>query len=424
MLPLFPRVYFPNLRISSHSFSLSSAISVASALTRPTGTLSFREAFSPSARPGAFPGFAYVQVRSSPSHLKKPFLRISATPAVPHRATTASKKIGCHEPTYGSLSSSSFDFLSPSEKVKHSSLLSDCTPWSTNLSSYNSFSCFDDEPSMPPCINSSSSQKPLEFAPSPFSSAEYLIDFSRLQHQISPPPLSSQPPLNPASQFSGVLEKYEEVSHSWEAFESDVKLPLQEYGNSAALHKRHEHFYRQHQNNRVQLVDQSKEEGLAGHILANPLLQRTNFQLQNEKKYSTDAPATIFIPSSGISGPIKTRIRWTPDLHEKFVECVNSLGGKLDRKGSTNELQQIDPNKYIFHDKYPGIKITEALQMQLQVQRHLHDQLEIQQNLQIRIEAQSRQLQKLFKEQMESNKNLVGRGDLDELFPGEWEENS
>ncbi|KAK8914588.1 Protein PHR1-LIKE 1 [Platanthera zijinensis] len=385
-----------------------------------------------------------------------------------------SKKIGCHEPTYGSLSSS-FDFLSPSEKVNHSSLLSDCTPWSTNLSSYNSFSCFDDEPSMPPCINYSSSQKPLEFAPSPFSSAEYLIDFPRLQHQISPPPLSSQPPLNPASQFSGVLEKYEEVSHSWEAFESDVKLPLQEYGNSTALHKRHELFYRQHQDNRVQLVNQSKEEGLvdnskkrklvsvndrsfAGHILANPLLQRTNFQLQNEKKYLTDAPATIFIPSSGISGPIKTRIRWTPDLHEKFVECVNSLGGaekatpkgilklmdsggltiyhikshlqkyrlakympstsegKLDRKASTNELQQIDPNN--------GIKITEALRIQLQVQRHLHDQLEIQRNLQIRIEAQSRQLQKLFKEQMESNKNLVGRGDLDELFPAEREENS
>jgi len=30
----------------------------------------------------------------------------------------------------------------------------------------------------------------------------------------------------------------------------------------------------------------------------------------------------------------KTRIRWTQDLHEKFVECVNRLGG-ADSKSIT-----------------------------------------------------------------------------------------
>jgi hypothetical protein len=31
--------------------------------------------------------------------------------------------------------------------------------------------------------------------------------------------------------------------------------------------------------------------------------------------------------SNGSSVSSKTRIRWTQDLHEKFVECVNRLGG-------------------------------------------------------------------------------------------------
>ena len=31
-------------------------------------------------------------------------------------------------------------------------------------------------------------------------------------------------------------------------------------------------------------------------------------------------------PNCGTVGN-KTRIRWTQDLHEKFVECVNRLGG-------------------------------------------------------------------------------------------------
>jgi len=30
---------------------------------------------------------------------------------------------------------------------------------------------------------------------------------------------------------------------------------------------------------------------------------------------------------NGSSVSSKTRIRWTQDLHEKFVECVNRLGG-------------------------------------------------------------------------------------------------
>lgn len=33
------------------------------------------------------------------------------------------------------------------------------------------------------------------------------------------------------------------------------------------------------------------------------------------------------VAAAGHVAPSKTRIRWTQDLHERFVECVNQLGG-------------------------------------------------------------------------------------------------
>lgn len=37
------------------------------------------------------------------------------------------------------------------------------------------------------------------------------------------------------------------------------------------------------------------------------------------------SPSTIHVVSS------KTRIQWTQDLHEKFVGCVNCLGGAYSK---------------------------------------------------------------------------------------------
>lgn len=385
-----------------------------------------------------------------------------------------SKKIGCHEPTYGSLNCSSFEFLGPScEKVNCSSLLSDYTPWINSLNSSNLFSSFEDGLSIPPSTNSTAFPKCLESKPSAFSSVEYLIDVPQFEHQVRRPSLSPQPLLNQASQLSLRPEKHKEVSHSWETFESDAKFPLHECEISAVCDRRQKLLYRHDQDVLAQMVDQRMEEEgqddnlykrkfgaietenktSAGYNLVNSLLKSKKFLLENEKKNSNAliaVPITSYSPNSGISVPSKTRIRWTPDLHEKFVECVNCLGGaekatpkgilklmdsdgltiyhikshlqkyrlakympvpsegKLEMKGSVYELQKLDPKTCI--------QITDALQIQLQVQRQLHEQLEIQRNLQIRIEAQSRQLQKLFKEQMKSNKNLIGAQDLDELF--------
>ena len=40
----------------------------------------------------------------------------------------------------------------------------------------------------------------------------------------------------------------------------------------------------------------------------------------------THAGNVVAAPGHG-GAPSKTRIRWTQDLHERFVDCVNQLGG-------------------------------------------------------------------------------------------------
>ena len=44
---------------------------------------------------------------------------------------------------------------------------------------------------------------------------------------------------------------------------------------------------------------------------------------------SAGSVSTIGNSASNVAAVVssKTRIRWTKDLHEKFVECVNRLGG-------------------------------------------------------------------------------------------------
>ncbi|OAY43138.1 myb family transcription factor PHL5 isoform X2 [Manihot esculenta] len=139
----------------------------------------------------------------------------------------------------------------------------------------------------------------------------------------------------------------------------------------------------------------------------------------------------------------KTRIRWTQDLHEKFVVCVNRLGGAekatpkailklMDTDGLTifhvkSHLQKYRIAKYMPDslegkperrnsisnvsqiDTKTGMQITEALQLQLDVQRCLHEQLEIQKNLQLRIEEQSRQLRMMLDQQQQRTSNSLLR---------------
>lgn len=159
-------------------------------------------------------------------------------------------------------------------------------------------------------------------------------------------------------------------------------------------------------------------------------LSRQRWQTPGFSSVSQCIPATAALESQVAS---KSRLRWTPELHERFMEAVNKLGGveqatpkgilkmmnvegltifhvkshlqkyriakyipdlpecKADKKRSTPEGPGMDPKI--------GFQITEALRLQMEMQKRLHEQLESQRNLQLRMEEQGKHLQKMFEEQ-------------------------
>ncbi|XP_057249188.1 myb family transcription factor PHL7 isoform X1 [Beta vulgaris subsp. vulgaris] len=133
----------------------------------------------------------------------------------------------------------------------------------------------------------------------------------------------------------------------------------------------------------------------------------------------------------------KQRLRWTEDLHNRFVDAITQLGGP-DRATPKGVLRVMGvPGLTIYHvkshlqkyrlakylpespsdgtgskdekkasidgltntDSSQGLQINEALKMQMEVQKRLHEQLEVQRQLQMRIEAQGKYLQKIIEEQ-------------------------
>lgn len=140
----------------------------------------------------------------------------------------------------------------------------------------------------------------------------------------------------------------------------------------------------------------------------------------------------------------KQRLRWTPDLHDRFVNAVTQLGGadRATPKGVLrmmsipwltiyqvkSHLQKFRLARYIPGsmddgqntgrkdtagilsnlDARSGIQITDALKMQMEVQTRLHEQLEVQRQLQQRIEAQGKYFQKILEEQQRLGGVLKG----------------
>ncbi|KAG8375162.1 hypothetical protein BUALT_Bualt10G0071700 [Buddleja alternifolia] len=148
----------------------------------------------------------------------------------------------------------------------------------------------------------------------------------------------------------------------------------------------------------------------------------------------------------------RPRLRWTSDLHDRFVDAVTKLGGPekatpksvlrvMGLKGLTlyhlkSHLQKYrlgqqqakklnalehnyenSENSYGHHNMHIAststnsssmnseqgeIPIAEALRCQIEVQKRLQEQLEVQKKLQMRIEAQGRYLQAILEKAQQS----------------------
>ncbi|CAN6320147.1 unnamed protein product [Urochloa humidicola] len=158
-------------------------------------------------------------------------------------------------------------------------------------------------------------------------------------------------------------------------------------------------------------------------------------------------------PGLVLSTDAKPRLKWTPELHERFVDAVNQLGGPDKATPKTIMRLMGVPGLTLYHlkshlqkyrlsknvhaqasggnaknvvgctmamEKPPegnsspashlnlgtqtnkSVHIGEALQMQIEVQRRLHEQLEVQRHLQLRIEAQGKYLQSVLEKAQET----------------------
>ncbi|CAN8324324.1 unnamed protein product [Cochlearia groenlandica] len=137
----------------------------------------------------------------------------------------------------------------------------------------------------------------------------------------------------------------------------------------------------------------------------------------------------------------KPRLRWTSELHDRFVDAVTQLGGpdkatpktimrtmgvkgltlyhlkshlqkfRMGRqscKDSTDNSKDVScvaesqdtgsssTSRMAVQEQNESYQVTEALRAQMEVQRRLHEQLEVQRLLQLRIEAQGKYLQSIL----------------------------
>ncbi|KAK7257620.1 hypothetical protein RIF29_31711 [Crotalaria pallida] len=165
-----------------------------------------------------------------------------------------------------------------------------------------------------------------------------------------------------------------------------------------------------------------------------------------------------------LSTDAKPRLKWTPDLHARFIEAVHQLGGpdkatpktvmklmgipgltlyhlkshlqkyrlsknmhgqsnNVTHKISTNPSEAVGERHFQNNGTHisnldlapqanKDLHISEALQMQIEVQRRLNEQLEVQRHLQLRIESQGKYLQAVLEKAQETlgrqNLGIVG----------------
>ncbi|XP_059651800.1 myb family transcription factor PHL5-like [Cornus florida] len=166
-------------------------------------------------------------------------------------------------------------------------------------------------------------------------------------------------------------------------------------------------------------------------------LEEPSLCLQPQKQPQVHSNRICNSVSSKVAIPSNKRIKWTQELHERFVECVNRLGGAekatpkgilklMNSEGLTifhmkSHLQKYRATKYITEsaeekcerktclslmpqlDQEINTQIAEALKLQMDVQRRVYEQLESQRVMQLQIEEQGKQLKKMLEHQRTTN---------------------
>nr|CAB3456455.1 unnamed protein product [Digitaria exilis] len=247
-----------------------------------------------------------------------------------------------------------------------------------------------------------------------------------------------RPPFSPSPHISSPLSSLPDVEPTWcpdlvdsmLGYSGDVPgvnnlTGSTSIGASDDLTKQNEWWAELMNDDWKDIVDNpaSAETHQVGPPAQSSIVVHQSATQQSVSSQSGEPLAVVVASPTAGSSTAKARMRWTPELHERFVDAVNQLGGseKATPKGVL-KLMKTD-NLTIYHVKshlqkyrtaryrpelsegltcsnsHMSFDLTEALRLQLELQKRLHEQLEIQRSLQLRIEEQGKCLQMMIEQQ-------------------------